>query len=277
MPVTVLKSLSRQRRTASMATLSFPVIAWIIIVTGQPAYGFGATGHRVVGRIAERHLSPQAKLAVEELIGSETLAEVATWPDDIRSDPKWDHSAPWHFVTIEDGETYETSKKSPAGDAAEAIQRFTLVLKDKGASKETKATALKWLVHLVGDVHQPLHVGRGADRGGNKVDAVWSGEKTNIHAIWDDKIIDASKLSFSELADFIHTNDKDQVTRWQNTVVADWLNESISYRERVYAIPEPTTAGTYRYSYENLPLVKQRLGQAGVRLAGLLNEIFAEK
>ncbi len=125
-------------------------------------------------------------------------------------------------------------------------------------------------------MHQPLHVGRGADRGGNLIEAKWFDEKTNVHTIWDDKIIDATKLSFSELAEFIHTKNKKQVADLQDSTVLDWVNESIRYREQVYTVPEPTTSGTYKYAHDNLPLVKLRLGQAGVRLAGLLNEIFAE-
>ena len=91
--------------------------------------------------------------------------------------------------TIEDGQTYEASKKSATGDAVRELRRFLKVL-DGDAPKAKKVEALKWVVHLVGDLHQPLHVGRGADRGGNKIEVTWFGKPSNLHKVWDDGLID---------------------------------------------------------------------------------------
>jgi len=235
---------------------------------------FGPTGHRIVGRIAAAHLSPQAAAAVADLLGHQTLAQVATWPDEIRSDPKWKHSAPWHYVTIEDGQTYATSTKNPAGDAVAALRRFIAVLKDPKAAKGDRVIALKWVVHLVGDLHQPLHVGRGKDKGGNTIGVEWFGEKTNLHAVWDTGLIRSTRLSFSELAEFLDDASPQQVAQWQSATIDDWVEESLGYRARVYTPPGPSTADSYRYAYKNLPLVELRLKQAGVRLAGLLDKIY---
>jgi len=252
-----------------------PTCLWLASVwLASPALAWGPTGHRAVGRIAEHHLSAAAARGVAAILGSETLAEVATWPDEIRSDPSWNRAKPWHYISIDDGETYETTAKSPDGDVVEAIDRFSKVLKDPQADPTSKIQALKFLVHFVGDIHQPLHVGRRADQGGNSIRVSWFGENTNLHSVWDEKILEAEKLSFSEVAEFIDHPTLEEVRTWQAATVTDWATESAAVRQQVYAIGDGKLS--YTYQYVNIPLVKRRLVQAGVRLAGLLNSIFVE-
>ena len=124
--------------------------------------------------------------------------------------------------------------------------------------------------------HQPLHIGRAKDRGGNEIGVRWFDEFTNLHSVWDDKMIDSTKLSFTELAHFADTASKEDIKKWQHSTVLDWVRESIGHREQVYTPPDFNEYGGYKYSYENLPLVKLRLNQGGVRLAGLLNEIYSD-
>ena len=249
--------------------------AVVLLTTLCPAtiFAWGPTGHRVVGRIAEHHVSPETAQAITCLIGPETLAQVATWPDDIRSDPAWKRADPWHYVSIEDGQTYETSTKAAGGDVIEAIGRFTATLRDPAASRDAKAEALRFLVHLVGDIHQPLHVGRAADAGGNLVKLTWFGAPSNLHSVWDSEMIDHQKLSFSELAEFLDHPTRQQVRDWQQGGALDWAAESQALRPQVYAIPDDSKL-SWDYEWKTLPIVKQRLLQAGVRLAGLLDEIF---
>lgn len=246
-----------------------------LLFLARPAFPWGANGHRVVGRIAEHHLSEAAARGVACILGSESLAQAATWPDEIRSDPSWDRAKPWHFVDLDDGETYDPAKH-PDGDVVMAIDRFSKVLRDPQADRMAKTEALRFLVHFVGDVHQPLHVGRRADHGGNTVHVRWFGETTdtNLHSVWDEKILEAEKLSFSELAEFVDHPTPDEVRTWQSAAVLDWVKESADVRARVYDIGDGKLS--YAYQYQNIPLVKRRLLQAGVRLAGLLNSIFAE-
>jgi len=244
----------------------------LAIALPRPAFPWGAIGHRVVGRVAEHHLSSAAQRGVAAILGDESLAQAATWPDEIRSDPAWDKAKPWHFVDLDDGETYATTAKSPDGDVVEAIGRFTRVLRDPQAPAAEKVVALRFLVHFVGDVHQPLHAGRRADHGGNTIKVSWFNEGTNLHSVWDDKIIEAEKLSFSELADFIDHPPPDEVRAWQSGSAVDWAQESMDVRARVYAFPADGKL-SFLYAYQNAPLVKPRLLQAGVRLPGLLNAV----
>lgn len=245
-----------------------------LLLPPAAARAWGPTGHRVVGRIAEHHLCEEAARAVDALIGPQTLAQVATWPDEIRSDPAWKKADPWHFISIDDGETLETTAREPAGDLVEAIERFTATLRDPAASREDRAVALRFLVHLVGDVHQPLHVGRRADHGGNSIVVTWFGAGSNLHRVWDADIIDHDRLSFSELAAFLDHPTLTEVRDWQAAPLADWVRESQDLRPRVYAIGDGKLS--YDYEFRNYPVIRLRLLQAGVRLAGLLDSIFAQ-
>ena len=253
--------------------------AWMALVPlllAMPSalFAWGANGHRIVGRIAMNHLTDEAARAVQCLIGPEGLDQVSTWPDEIRSDPNWKKADPWHFIDVDDNEALETAQRDPNGDVLEAIQRFSNVLRDPQASRESKQEALKFLVHFVGDVHQPLHVGRHADQGGNTITVTFFRQETNLHSVWDSGLIDNEKLSFSEFAAFIDHPTLQEIQAWQSATPADWARESKAVRDRVYKIGDGKLS--YEYAYVQIPLIKQRLLQAGVRLAGLLNSIFAE-
>ena len=246
----------------------------LLAITAAPssALAWGPTGHRAVGRIAERHLTPAAQRRVAELLSPEQLAYVTTWADEVRSEPEWARADSWHWVTIPDGQSYDLAAKNPEGDIVEAIGRFERVLADPRAPKPERVRALKWLAHFVGDLHQPLHAGRGDDRGGNDVVVLWFGEPTNLHDVWDSRMIDQSRLSFSELAELADHVTPDDVRAWQSTGAADWARESQQSRAAGYELGDRKLS--YRYIHDHWPTVLQRLRQAGVRLAGVLNRVL---
>lgn len=249
------------------------VLAASSVLAAPAAMAWGPTGHRAVGRIAERHLTPQAARAVADLLGPDTLAYAATWADEIRSEPDWAKAETWHWVTIADGTTYAASPKNPTGDVLEAIARFEAVLADRNAPKNDRAQALKWLTHLIGDLHQPLHVGQGDDRGGNEVVVLWFGEPTNLHSVWDEKLIASSQLSFSELAESVDHPTPEELRAWQAGSAVDWARESMELRGSCYALGDRRLS--YRYVHDHWPTVERRIAQAGVRLAGMLNRLLA--
>lgn len=249
-------------------------IALIILMSlGVQALPWGKTGHRVIGLIAERHLTKKAKKNLVKVMGDETLAEVSNYMDFIRADDKYDHMAPWHYCTIPDGQTYEEAGTPEEGDAVVTIERLIRELKSKEFTDEDEAFAIKLLVHLIGDIHQPLHVGNGLDKGGNavKVDYFWS--SSNLHRVWDSGIIDGQEYAYTEYADWIDHATEAQVSEWQEDDLMTWVNESKTYREQCYELPENNKI-SYDYDYANRDLVNQRLLQAGVRLAAVLNEIY---
>lgn len=249
----------------------------LLLIAPSSVLAWGPNGHRIVGRIAANHLTAEAAVAVASLIGPEGLDQASTWADEIRDDPNWQpplkNPSPWHFISIDDHETLETTARDPNGDVLEAIERFSAVLRDAKATRPARQEALRFLVHFVGDVHQPLHVGRRADRGGNLVKVTLFGEETNLHSVWDSGLLESEKLSFSEFAAFIDRPTLEELRTWQGATPADWVRESKAARDRIYKIGDGKLS--YRYVSEHMPLIKRRLLQAGVRLAGRLNSIFA--
>ncbi|MBA3576667.1 MAG: S1/P1 nuclease [Sphingomonas sp.] len=254
--------------------LLFSIAAIAAASLPSPALAWGKTGHRSVGAVADTHLSGLARAQIREILGVETLEEASTWPDEMRSnpDPFWQKTAsPWHYVTV-GGFAYD--KAPPEGDALEALEFFRRMLRNPNVSREDRQLALRFIVHVVGDLHQPLHVGRPGDRGGNTVKVKWFGRDTNLHAVWDTALIDDMQYSFTELAARLnrHTSSAD-VIAWWTANPRDWISESARVRETIY--PEETEL-SYEYVYKHTPMVELRLKQAGVRLAAYLNELFAE-
>ena len=249
--------------------------AWLssLLLVPCTAFAWGPTGHRVIGAIAENHLSPNALKAVHQILGDESLAMAATWMDEIRSDRAYDYTRDWHWVTIPDGSTYALADKNPDGDAVEAIERMIVALKSDTLSPARKVFCLKVLVHLVGDLHQPLHVGRGDDKGGNSFQVQWFHKGSNLHRVWDSGLIDEEGLSYSELSAALDHADKQRVQQLVRGTVADWAQEDLEFRQRIYP-PEKGADLGYEYKYTNWPLVEDQLLKGGIRLAGLLNAIF---
>ncbi len=234
---------------------------------------WGQTGHRVVGLIAERHLSKKAKSNIDKVLAGESLAMVSNYMDFIKSDPNFKHMDPWHYCTIPEGQTYEEAGTPKEGDVIATIERLKSELKSKEFTDGDEALALKMLAHLVGDIHQPLHVGNGNDRGGNDVKLKYFWESSNLHRVWDSDLIDSQQLSYTEFADWVDISDKVQTKTWQLHTTTDWAYESMKLRGKVYDLPEDLSL-SYRYNFDNIDSVKLRLVQAGIRLAGILNEIY---
>lgn len=236
------------------------------------SFGWGATGHRATGLIAEQYLSPKAKKKLKQLLGGQSLAMVTTWMDEVRSDSTYDQMTDWHWVTVETGQTYDQSVKNPKGDVIMTLERIIADLKSKKLTGAKEIEAIKILLHLVGDIHQPLHVGCCDDRGGNRVKVKWFGRDTDIHSVWDSEMINDTRLSYTELAQSLGTPAKEVVQKWQRASVRDWSIESMGLRKQVYAIGDGNLG--YKYSYKNMPTVRERILQAGIRLAGILNQIY---
>ncbi len=238
------------------------------------SFAWGVTGHRASGWIANHYLNAKAKKKIKKLLNQESLAMVSTWMDEIRSDSTYNYTADWHWVTIQEGQTYEQSTKNVNGDVIMTIERIVKELKTHGLSTKEEREHIKMLVHLVGDIHQPLHVGCCDDQGGNKVKVKWFRNESNLHRVWDSDMIDDTRLSYTELAQWLGEPDALEVALLQKATVRDWANESMSYRKPVYTIGDGNLS--YKYSYKNLSLVKERILKAGVRLAGILNEIYGK-
>lgn len=248
------------------------ILTVIIISLYINAFGWGATGHRATGYIANLHLNKKARQELQRILNGQSLAIASTWMDEIRSDSTYRYMSAWHYVTIPDGETYEKSQKNPDGDILATIENLIQELKQKSVHGQKETEYVKMLIHLIGDLHMPLHVGRETDRGGNQIKVMWFRTESNLHRVWDEDIINETKLSYTELAESLDKPTAEQLRLWRNGTIRDWAMENLPYRNQIYDYTD-TRLG-YEYSYKNYPLIRTRLLQAGVRIALVLNEIY---
>lgn len=251
------------------------ILILLLLPTMLFADDWGKTGHRVIGQIAQDNLTPQARGAINLLLGGETLATASTYADEIRSNPDYDGFAIWHYVNLPLDKKYGEVQHTQE-NVVTAIQKCINVLTDENSSKEDQVFHLKFLVHLVGDIHQPLHTGRASDYGGSKIKLKFKGRKaeqtnTNLHVLWDTNMIDDFKMSYTELSDYLQSYK--EVDFLQGDAVC-WANESHVLVNKIYSEVEEGQYLSYDYLYSNFYIVKHRLFQAGTRLANLLNSIY---
>ncbi|MBD0404709.1 S1/P1 nuclease [Flammeovirga sp. EKP202] len=256
-------------------TLSLFSLLLIFLLNHSEVWAWGQTGHRAVAHVAENHLTKKAKKELENILGdSAYLPMVSTWMDDIKSDKKYSFMYSWHYINIDEGETFESIERSPKGDIVKAVDEMIAILEDESASKRKKGMAVKVLTHLIGDLHQPFHVGRKTDLGGNKVKVTWFGKPSNIHKVWDSEMLKSKELSYTEVAFYVDRATKEEVDRLQSASTVDMMNESSELATKYYSNIGDGKLG-YRYLYDHYGVLEERIKIAGIRLAGILNRAFA--
>jgi len=282
----------------------FMLLTFLLITNA--VYPWGRNGHRIVAAICELYMSDEAKEEMIKIMGPDYLEELAYWPDYIRPEKGWKMAAPWHYTTVNVGQTPEDirikyEEDDDINDALEAMDLMIDILQDdpdatkwledrmqKNRAKplrgSTKATALAFLTHIVADIHQPLHVGKNQDRGGNNITVLYFDERTNLHAVWDSKIIDGEQLSYTEFTRFINKTTPAMIAEVQGASIDEWAHESILLREDIYNniynyTDKETGLPSFKWDYQHdyIPQVKDRLLKGGLRLAGLLNNILTQK
>ena len=281
------------------------IAALCMLAFQDPAHAWGREGHKIVGDIAEIYLSPEAHQAVARLLaddrltngkasGRSTLGEVASWPDEIRSVPALKHTKPWHFDGIPVCGAATPDKTCPGGNcASKQLARLAAVLRDGRGSLRAQNEALKWVVHLMGDIHQPLHTTDNADLGGNQIPVSFFGQTTidfgqalNLHSTWDERIVSKEVESEGGAAVFVaRPIDKLDLASWTVGSAHDWITESHAYAVSiaygklpagyVCGAPAPASALDQAYYDQAAPIAALQLRRAGVRLAHVLNAAFA--
>ena len=235
---------------------------------------WGKTGHRVVGEVAQEHIKNSTKRKIEKLLGGQSLSIVATYADDIKSDKRFRGFSPWHYVNFPFDKNYTDVTPSEDGDIIMGIEKCISVIKDDTASKEDKAFYLKLLIHFVGDLHQPLHVGRAEDKGGNDIQVRWFGDGSNLHRVWDSDMIESYGMSYSELSANLPVYSKEQQKAITEGTLLDWVKESQELAKKVYGSVEVGEKLGYNYMYDNFDTVRAQLEKGGLRLAKILDDIF---
>lgn len=245
-------------------------------------YAYGPLGHEIVGDIATSYLCAKAATEVELLLDGESLGRASRWPDWIRKDPKWRKSGPWHYINVADeAYVFELTGRS-GGDVIWAIETFSDELADMNLGRKRRGEALRFVAHFIADVHQPLHVGRLEDRGGNKIEVIVERRKSNLHKFWDAQWLLKYDRRIRDLdtagqISSINALVVDRVDVLRSFGVLDWVRESHVVRPKVYAFDavrgRPVELDG-AYVAMALEISRARLGAAGVRLAGTLNDIF---
>ena len=239
---------------------------------------WGVLGHRIVGQIADSYLSKNTKREIFKILGNESVAIASNWPDFIKSDPAYKYLDTWHYINLKGGLS-ETALKNylatdTVTDAYTKINWLSTQLKNRELEQDKKVFYLRLLIHIVGDIHQPMHIGRVEDRGGNNVKVNWFKDPSNLHSVWDSKLIDFQQLSYTEYASSINYTTKTLRKEWQAEPVIDWIWQSYQHAEKIYADTKPDSNLSYDYNFKFISVVNQQLLKGGVHLAGLLNEIF---
>ncbi|MEO7292221.1 MAG: S1/P1 nuclease [Ginsengibacter sp.] len=242
---------------------------------------WGVLGHRIVGQIAESYLSPTAKKAISKILGNESIAMATNWADFIKSDTTMKYISPWHYVDVNGGLSYAEFQSYLMNDTiVDAYTKLNFLikeLKNKQLPNDKKAMYLKLLIHIVGDIHQPLHVGHLDDEGGNKIKVTWLGTPTNLHSVWDSKLIDFQQLSYTEYATAINHTTLVQRIVLQKQPLNDWLYQTYQVAQKVYSDIKQDDKLSFLYNYNYIDILNRQLLIGGVHLAGLLNQIFGAK
>ena len=251
------------------------VVGLALLLPLRPALAWGPEGHDVVAALAAANLTPAARTQVSALLGGNNMIVLdANWADEIRADRP--QTAPWHYVNIPlNAPGYDPRRDCADGQCVVAqIEHNEHVLADKRAPKAARADALRFLIHFIADVHQPLHAVDNGDKGGNAFTVFLRGKRTNLHHVWDNDVVDIFGRDASEVAAQINSSlTPEQKTQDGGGTPADWANESLAAARNIYAqIRNPHLPRDYAQRQSGL--TRDRLARAGLRLAAVLNRIL---
>lgn len=261
-----------------MKTLRFLPVVVVLFILPLQSNAWGLLGHRVVGEIAERNLTAKAKKAVHDILGDTSMAIAANWADFIKSDTSYRYLSSWHYLDFKDSLSFNDIKHILVNDTTANVYNKTVwiikELKNKKLPKDKQKFYLRLLIHFVGDMHQPLHHGNEADQGGNKIKVSWFGESTNLHSVWDSKLIEDQQLSYTEYATLLNHPTPAQKAMWQKQPISEWIYESYLVSRDIYKTSPVDAKLSYTYIYRWIAVANQQMEKGGVRLAGILNDIF---
>ncbi len=236
---------------------------------------YDAVGHRIVADIAYDNLTDKAKAQIDKVLGKRGLVYQATWADEIRSDSKYAYSYQWHYQDLDDNMTSDAIKKLLDNPTAEGEHLFFALdqLQNRLKKDKNDAEALKFLTHFMADLHQPMHLGRKDDKGGNKVEFNWFGRKTNLHSVWDGALIENQKMSYSEYSHYLQDKFDARKSEFKKSSILQSIESNYSVRNMIYAYDTSDT-NNYHYIYRFTESLDEMLYRGGIQLANVLNSIY---
>ena len=257
-------------------------ITLLLLLCGSiDVFAWGHKGHDVVTCIAEKHLTRKAKKNLNVILGGKSLVYYSTWMDNVQNSPYWkggyDRTKAWHYYNVDEGYTPQTMPRNPKGDVLSALNMVIDSLENhqKELSDSVKSDYLRMLIHLVADMHCPMHVARLSDKGGNWLVVKWFGDKTNLHTLWDSKLVESAHAwSYTEWQQNLDRCTKAEFKEMSAGTPEDWLTETWKITVDIYANVKTDENYSYKYVYDYAPVVERQFLLAGYRLAALLNRIF---
>ncbi len=256
-------------------TMKRLIFLLLLSLTAETSLAWGPKGHDIVAYIAECNVNKRVKAKVEAALGGHSFTYYSSWMDNIRNIPEYRHTATWHYANVDEGYTYETMPKNPNGDVLTAVTLTVEKLKSHDLTPEEENIYLRYLIHLVGDLHCPMHAGHLSDLGGNTIKVKWFGREVKLHALWDDLMLDnVRKWSYTEWQreiDRCTPKEREQIASGEPL---DWLNETLEVCKKIYEDAPAGSELSWDYQNENFPVLEAQLRKAGYRLARLLTEIY---
>lgn len=272
------------RASSQMKThLQMKKLLTVLVLLYLPfaASAWNLIGHRVVGEVADYYISAKTRKAIQAILGSESIAMSANWADFVKSDTSYNYLSNWHYLNIpanlSKAEVFNYLEKQSGPNVYNKINEMIVVLKNAKSTLTQKKLALKMLIHLVGDLHQPMHTARPEDQGGNRVQLTWFGEKSNLHKVWDEGLVEYQKLSYTEYTKAINHPTVAEFTTWQKTSLKESLFESYQICNKIYEGTKSDDKLSYKYNFDWIATVNQQLLKGGIRLAKILNDIYMTK
>lgn len=268
-----------------MKRTSTLILSTLMLLSSISAFGWGPKGHDIVAAIAEQNLTSKARKELNKILDGNSIVYYSSWMDNIQNSPNWkggyDKTKTWHYANVDKGLTYQTMKKNEQGDVVTALTELTREMTENydRLSDSLKADYVKMIIHMVGDLHCPMHAGRLSDRGGNGCKVKWFGQKTNLHSVWDSKMIDsARKWSYSEWRDHLDRKGKKFYKTVGQGSYEDWFMATVKNAAELYDHVERQDKEepnfSYQYVYDFSPMLEEQLLLGGLRLAHVLNSIF---
>lgn len=251
------------------------IILLTVLPIAIPSFGWGQKGHDVTAYVAECNLKSGVRNKIAKILGNHSLVYYANWLDNASHTPEYAYTSTWHYANVDEGYTYETMEKLSTGDVITAVNDLTAKLKGKNLEPETEKLYLMMLIHLVGDMHCPMHAGRRTDRGGNEVQVKFFNSPRKLHGIWDTDLVESShKWGYIDWEHQIDRATKQQKREIVKGSTLDWFNETHAIAEQIYKETPAETVISYDYISKYSPVIEQQFLRGGLRLAKILNEIY---
>ena len=255
-------------------TLKQIITFFLLSLLPLNAYSWGMLGHYIAGSVSDYYLTPNAKEKVAALLSNATVAQVSNWGDFVRSDPDFKGKDSWHYTNFEGGLPKSFFvKEAVRQDKGQNIYRVAWLIKEL-EKNPNDAASLKLLIHFVQDLHCPVHLARPSDLGGNTIQITWFGQKTNLHSLWDDKLIEGQKMSYSEYGDFLIRTVAPRIPLiYKEGIEIEWAWEIYQITEQIYRT-RSSIDSHYEYIFRNKTVWEECLAAAGIHLAAILNTLY---